>query len=158
MTRKSNFTSSILFVFLLTTISVYGQKDTNATFTKQEKVGNLTIDTFSSFPPEIEGCSCYFSNNPTELKKEKYIYVNDFAQTSFLKINGVMSKFTQIEYKKINKTTIIAKFKSMNYEMIIEVKDEKKSGEETSIKTGTITLTDKKGNIIMRNFYGECGC
>ena len=162
MTRTHNFTPTILLVFIMTTICVCGQKEikksVNATFTKQVKGGSLTIDTFTSFPPEIDGCSCCFSNNSTELKKEKYIYVNDFAQTSFLNINGIMPKFTQTELKKINKTTVIAKFKSKNYEMTIEVKDGKQSGEETSIKTGTITLTDKKGNTITRNFYGECGC
>jgi len=118
----------------------------------------LTLDTFSTFPPEIEGCSCYFSNDSTEFKKGEYIYMNDLAQISFLKINGVLTKFTQIEFKDIDKTTIIAKAKSDRYELTIEMKDVKQGGYETSVKSGTIRLTDKNGKTITKTFYGECGC
>jgi len=58
----------------------------------------------------------------------------------------------------LNKQNIVAKFKSDNYEMTIEVVDVKQSGEETSLKKGTIKLTNKKGKTITKNFYGECGC
>jgi len=118
----------------------------------------LTIDTFSTFPPEIDGCSCYFSNNSTEFKKGEYIYINDFAEVSFLKINGILTKFTQTEFKNVDKTTTIAKAKSELYEITIEVKEGKQSGEETSLKSGTIKLTDKNGKTITKTFYGECGC
>lgn len=119
---------------------------------------NLTIDTFSTFPPEIDGCSCYFSNNSTEFKKDKYIYVNDFAQTSFLKINGVMTKFNQTFFTKVNKTTSIAKAKSNNYEISIEVIEGASNGDETSLITGTIKLKDRSGKTLTKTFYGECGC
>ena len=118
----------------------------------------LTIDTFSEFPPEIDGCSCYFSNNSGELASHKYIYANDFAQTSFMKINGVLTKFTQVSLKKIDNKNTIAKYKSSKFEITLEIKDGKKNGEETMLKTGTITLTDKQGNSIKKIFYGECGC
>ncbi len=84
--------------------------------------------------------------------------MNDVAQTSFLKINGVLTKFTQTEYKKVDSTTVVAKAKSDNYELIIEVKDEGQSGYESSFKIGTLKLTDKKEKTITKTFYGECGC
>lgn len=118
----------------------------------------LTIDTFSTFPPEVEGCSCYFSNNPKEYKEDHYIYMNDFTETSFLKINGVLTKFTQTEFKNIDKETTIAKFKNNRYELVIEVKDGAQTGYETSSKTGTIKLTDEKGRTVTTSFYGVCGC
>ena len=117
----------------------------------------LSIDSFTTFPPEIDGCSCYFSNDSIEFKDKKYIYANDFAQTSFLKINGVMIKFKQTDFKKNEKTTT-AKYTCDNYEMTIEVKDGKQSGDETSLKSGRIKLTDKKGKTLTKTFYGECGC
>ncbi len=42
--------------------------------------------------------------------------------------------------------------------MTIEVKDGIQSGDETSLKSGTISLTYKNGKTITRTFYGECGC
>jgi len=163
MTRKDKFIPTFLLVITLTLMFACRQKPKTMTIdmttvTNSEKVETFKIDTFSTFPAEIDGCSCYFSNNSTEFKKGEYIYVNDFAETSFIKINGVLTKFKQTEYKKINKTTIVAKFKSDNYEMTIEVVDVKQSGEETSLKKGTIKLTNKKGKTITKNFYGECGC
>ena len=163
MTRKDKFIPTFLLVITLTLMFACRQKPKTMTIdmttvTNSEKVETFKIDTFSTFPAEIDGCSCYFSNNSTEFKKGEYIYVNDFAETSFIKINGVLTKFKQTEYKKTNKTTIVAKFKSDNYEMTIEVVDVKQSGEETSLKKGTIKLTNKKGKTITKNFYGECGC
>lgn len=118
----------------------------------------LTIDTFSTFPLEIDGCSCYFSNDSNEFKKQVYIYVNDFAQTSFLKINGVMTKFTQIDFKNIDDKTTEAKAVSGDYKLTIKVIHGEQSGNETSLQSGTIILTDNKGNKIAKTFYGECGC
>ncbi len=118
----------------------------------------ITVDTFSVFPPEIDGCSCYFSNDSTELRQDKFIYANDYAETSFLKINGVMTKFTQTDFKEIDKENVIAKYKSDKYEMTIEARDGKQNGDETWLKTGTITLTDKAGRTLTKKFYGECGC
>lgn len=118
----------------------------------------LTIDTFSTFPPEIEGCGCYFSNDLTAFKNGKYIYMNDFAQTSFLKINGVLTKFTQTDLQEVDSLNVIAKFKGDNYILTVESKDEIQNGDETFLKTGTIKLTDKNGKTIEKTFYGECGC
>ena len=118
----------------------------------------ITIDTFSAFPPEIDGCSCYFSNDSIEFKKRHYIYMNNYAETSFLKINGNLTKFTQTNFKQIHSLNTIARYKSDNYEMTIESKNGIQNGDETSLETGTIKLTDKNGKTIRKTFYGECGC
>ncbi len=118
----------------------------------------LTIDTFGVFPPEIDGCSCYFSNDSSEFEQRMYIYADNYAETSFLKINGVMTKFVRTDFKEINSTTNIIKAKSENYELIIQTIDGKQSGDETWLNTGTIKLTDMNGTSISRDFYGECGC
>ena len=118
----------------------------------------LTVDTFSTFPPEIDGCSCYFSTDSIAFKKNEYIYINDFAQTSFLKINGVLTKFIKTDFKQIGSLNIKAKYINDNYEMTIEFRDGVQNGDETWLKTGTINLTNKKGRTITKTFYGECGC
>ena len=158
----------LLFIFiLLFMISCSNSKEKKFNNIQQDTISNIvqsaekqtiTIETFSTFPPEIDGCSCCFSNNATEFKKGEYIYMNDFAQISFMKINGVQTKFTLTDFQNIDSLNIKAKYKSDNYELIIETKDENQKDSETTIKTGTIKLTNKKGAIVSRRFYGECGC
>ena len=162
MTFKNKFLPTFLTAVTLIFLFACRQNSSNKSVTQTDNIKLdeelLTIDTFSTFPPEIDGCSCYFSNNSTEFNKSEYIYMNDFAQTSFLKINGVLTKFTQTDFKEVSKTTTLAKAKSDKYEMTIEVIDGKQSGDETSLKSGTIKLTDKNGETITKTFYGECGC
>lgn len=157
MKTNKRFLSSVLTFLILTLLFSCGHSRTNKDLSINDNK-SISIDTFSDFPPEIDGCSCYFSNDSTDFNNKKYIYVNDFAQTSFLKINGVMIKFTQTEYKKNDEENVQAKYISDGFEMTIEVKDGIQNGDETSLKTGTITLTDKTGKTITKTFYGECGC
>lgn len=152
------FLSAILLTFLL----ACGQSNASKNITPADIPTTMeqpfTIDTFSTFPPEIEGCSCYFSNDSAEFKKRAYVYMNDYAQTSFLKINGVLTSFTLTDSKQVSETKTITKAKSDNYEMTMEVIDSIQNGDETWLKTGTIRLTDKAGKTITKPFYGECGC
>ena len=52
----------------------------------------ISIETFTEFPPEIDGCSCYFSANTSDFKAQKYIYADNYQDTGFMKINGAMVK------------------------------------------------------------------
>ena len=118
----------------------------------------LSLDTFSTFPPEISGCSCYFSSDSIELNGNEYIYMSDGAQLSFLKVNGALVKFTQTNLEKLDSINTVIKFKSVDYALTVKIKNGQQRGEETWLKTGVITLTDKSGKTVVQNFYGECGC
>lgn len=162
MRFKNKFLPTFLTASMLVFLFACGQNNSanRVTQTDSKIADDLTstIDSFSTFPPEIDGCSCYFSNDPTEFKKGEYIYMNDYAQISFLKINGILTKFTQTDVNEIDSLNTIAKYKSANYEMSIETKDGIQNGDETWLKTGTIKLTDKEGKTLTTAFYGECGC
>lgn len=161
MTSANKFITTFLTVPTLTFFLACGQsnsnKNTSQNVQRKPDATVLKIDTFSVFPPEIDGCSCYFSSDSIEFKKGEYIYMNNYAKISFLKINGTLTKFIQTDFKEVDKTTI-AKAKNDQFEMTIEVKDGIKNGDETRLKTGTIKLTDKSGTTITKTFYGECGC
>lgn len=162
MKLKNKFFST--FLTSITLIFILACKQNNSTKIKTHykviKFDNQTlkIDTFSTLPPEIDGCSCYFSNDSTEFKSGEYIYMNNYDQISFLKINGVLTKFSQTNFKEIDSLRVKAKYKSDNYQMTIDIKEVIQSGDETWLKIGTIKLTDKKGKTITKTFYGECGC
>jgi len=131
-----------------------GLKNENPSKINQE----FSIDKFSDYPPKIDGCSCFFSNDSVEFNNKEFIYMNDFASISFLKINGEIIKFTQTDFREVDNTKIISKAKSAIYEIIIEVNDGKRNGDESMLKTGKIKLTDKNGKTLTKTFYGECGC
>jgi hypothetical protein len=118
----------------------------------------VVIDTFSTFPPEIDGCSCYFSADSKAFQAKAYIYISDFDKISFLKINGTLTRFTLVETKVVSQTKSIITGKNDNYDITVEVNSTKQSGDETTEKTGTITIKDKSGKTITKTFYGECGC
>ena len=162
MIHKNKILPTFLTVIMVTFFFACGQNNSKNNVSQADNLATdnqvMTIDTFSTFPPEIDGCSCYFSNDSTEFNKGEYIYMNDDAQTSFLKINGVLTKFIQTEFKEIDSLTKKTKYKSDNYEMTIESKDSIQNGDETWLKSGIIKLTNKKGRTITKTFYGECGC
>jgi hypothetical protein len=170
MKQKMSLNKLALLIILTVILIACVQKNENNTnlidttsqvIEKKEIIQNiepLRIDTFSTFPDEIDGCSCYFSNDSTEFEQGKYIYMNDYAEVSFMKINGILTKFTQTEFKEKDKTTVVAKFISDKYDFTIEVKRGKQNGEETTLQSGTIKLYDKNGKTVSVTFYGECGC
>jgi hypothetical protein len=154
--------SNVLILIALMPLFALGQNSQTGKLSYSNERSNkdnlLKIDSFSSIPSEIDGCSCYFSNNEKEYKNKAYIYVNDFANISFMKINGIMTRFIQFDFKKKKDNTTIAKYKSDQYQMEVYVKKIKPIGEEVSLMIGTIKLTGKFGETIAINFYGECGC
>jgi len=120
---------------------------------------SLTIDTFSVIPHEVlEGCGCYYSNDSLEYKQNKFIYANGDEESSFLKINGEITKFTSTDFKQLDDGSTITNYKSDNYLMTIQSKDGNPIGDEAWLSTGTIKLTNKTGKILMKKFYGICGC
>ena len=124
------------------------------------KNDEMVIGTFQEFPPEIEGCACYFSNNEKEFQMEKYICVDDYFKNAYVIINDKKIKFKSVEasvsvkgkYKHWTKT-----FKSEKHQMIIEMLQ---TGEidETQQQKGTITIKSNDGNQVKIPFVGECGC
>ena len=118
----------------------------------------ITINSFSDFPSEIDGCSCYFSIDSVDFKRSNFIYVNNFAATSFMKINGKLIKFIETAHRQAKGTDVIAKYSSPEYKMMILVKDGKQNGNETSLKSGLIKISNNNGETVTQTFYGECGC
>ncbi len=160
--KDNKLLHALISVLTLVLFIACGQSGSKKEMTEIDQTTNsppsFTIDTFSTFPPEIDGCSCYFSNDSIEFKKGQYIYMNNFREISFLKINNVLTKFTQDSIEQVNPTTTIAKAKSDLYKLSIESIDGIQNGDETWLKTGTIKLKDNSGNILTKTFYGECGC
>jgi hypothetical protein len=132
-------------------------KKSNAVINVPAEEKKINIDTFSTFPPEIVGCACYFSNNKKEFKNKKYIYADDYGDNAFISVNGKMTKFVLNKSTKLHNTHYVQTFVNDDYEITIDVKQVSQL-DETWQKTGTLKIKPKVGKVIVKNIYGECGC
>ncbi|MBK0404895.1 hypothetical protein I5M27_18030 [Adhaeribacter sp. BT258] len=117
------------------------------------------LDVLAEFPPEMYGCSCYFARNQQEFKKEQYIYINDYAETSIISVNGKLNKLV-LKYQSDS----LAKEKfyvyaNTDYELKVTKEKSRDVAEEVSKIEGQLILKEIKTGTTKRYFYtGECGC
>lgn len=124
---------------------------------KQETTNTLIPDTFSTFPPEIMGCSCYFAASEKEFDKAHYIYMDTPDSIAVFKVNGNLEKLKLLKTESADKADK-STYKNDNYELIIEKHDGIKHGEETWRYKGVIQINSKDGKSTKMDYYGECGC
>ncbi|MXN89720.1 hypothetical protein GR160_00635 [Flavobacterium sp. Sd200] len=147
---KSTFSIAILFLFLCSCGKEHGKS-------KKSITDKIVIDTFSTFPAEIDGCACYYSNNETEFNNGKYIYADDYNSNAFVKLNGKMVKLLLTKSDTLPEKRSNEIFENNDYEVIINTKQTGQI-DETWQSKGTITIMPKKGKAITKPIFGECGC
>lgn len=119
----------------------------------------LNLTSFKYLPEEINKCNCLFSSDKTNFSKKKYILISDFIVTSYVSINGVLTKFIMMSYDYQNLNCSTAIYKSSGYDLKVEIMHTKKENKKNKgEKKGKITLTGKDGRSTVNYFYGECGC
>lgn len=134
----------IISCFLLCNFQIQAQKvDT----TKE-----IHLESFSDFPEEIDGCSCYFSISKDELKNRNYIFINDFGNIAFIKIDGNL-----IRFELTNHDNDIYIYNYNDYTMKVEIIKRKFIDSELELEKGIITIDTPKGEL-KQKFIGECGC
>ncbi len=115
---------------------------------------DFSVDTFTTLPGEIDGCGCYFYLSKQDEKKEKYLFVNDFASIAFISINGKVEEFKLTEHAENSKIYL---YSNGTYHLKVEITKEKDDGYESSVIEGVITVS-KGNNVIRKSFVGSCGC
>ncbi|WP_162056158.1 hypothetical protein [Pontibacter pamirensis] len=153
MLNRYSFTLFILSGLL------FSCSNSKASFGANESstAAGIVIDTFSEFPPEIEGCSCYFSSNKSDFDSGKYIYVDDYGSNAFVSINGEMKSFSLSNSEGETEGHNIKNWISEDFEITLKYKQVGQV-EETWQQKGTMKLKSKKGVEVVRDIYGECGC
>ena len=116
---------------------------------------DLKLQTFG-FPPEIDGCSCYFSKNKVDFENEKYIYIDDYGKNAFIKMDNRLQKIS-IKDDDFDPENFQKEFK--NEELSIKISGKKvKELEEVMMFEGSMEVTLKNGKKSTVPIYGECGC
>lgn len=122
------------------------------------KSKGLTLETFG-FPQEIQGCSCYFATDREQFIKQNYIYVDDYQQNGYVKINGRQIK---LKYDKKNEVlpekSLNINLHSDDYKVNLKGTVVEEGEIETALYKGTLTIETKDGKKIETPVYGECGC
>lgn len=116
----------------------------------------LKLETFA-FPSQVAGCSCYFAENKDQFLKGQYIFIDDYGNNAYIKVEGQPVEIKMEE----------GDFDPDNFDRVIENDDYRVSMKGTRIKsekevmmyTGKMTVENKvTKQKITTTIYGECGC
>ena len=108
-------------------------------------------------PAEVEGCSCYFSENKEQFGNEKYVFVDDYGKYAYFKLDQEMIKIP-IKEDGFEPANFSKNFENADYKVSITGKkiDEM---DETMMFQGLMTVENiKTGKKATSPIYGECGC
>ncbi|WP_027376377.1 hypothetical protein [Kaistella palustris] len=130
-------------------------KTDSGTVSAGEIPNQIHLETFA-FPPEVNGCSCYFSANKADFDDEKYIYIDDYGNNAFIKTNGKMIKF-EMKEGDFDPENFSKTIKNSDFTISITGQKVKELGEVMMFQ-GTMTVENKTGEKTVTPIYGECGC
>ncbi len=116
----------------------------------------LNLETFSNAPTQVKDCACYFSNDSTELRNSKYVYVDNNEKFAYVSLNGMVTQLEK-QSESLKNGNLVKVFSNDQYEATLDVKQVGKQGEKTEYD-GRLSLKTKQGTIIINNVYGKCGC
>ncbi len=119
----------------------------------QNNSGSIKVEPFTEYPQEIDGGSCEFYLNKDDMSNDRYIMVNDFAQQTYLKING---KMELLLLKKDSEKKM--EYSNDSYSVTIEITSNTDTGNESYTLKGIISVKNAKGETVSFPFIGQCGC
>lgn len=121
----------------------------------------FTLDDYNGFPPEIEGCTCYFSENNEKFKKQQFLFTSNADGLGVVAINNKQVKLKQVSIVRDkdpgSNNENISVYEADGYKVTVRITGKTRSGDEVWTNTGTITV-EKDGKKIEKPFTGECGC
>jgi hypothetical protein len=116
------------------------------------------MDAFTELPSEINGCAGYFAESEKELAEKKYIYADDRDTIAFIKINGIMTKFTLSKPDATEKPQPMQIWKNKDYELNIIIKTTQKA-DQVQKQEGVLILKPNEGSgTVVKKIYGERRC
>jgi hypothetical protein len=133
------------------------QLQTETEVAKQDTTA-FSLDSFTEFPSEVMGCSCYFGLDSASFAQGQYEFVSDFGETAFVSINGEMTKFTRISREEVDSVTTKSRYENLDFWLTIQLIDGRALDYEVSRMTGKMTLGNKSGKEISVDLFGVCGC
>ncbi len=143
-----------------TDVSTSPTTDTTTTISIEpadpEVFAKSMLQTFA-MPPEVEGCSCYFSKSQEDYDNEQYVYVDDYGNSAYIKLAGKMIKIP-MEEGDFDPSNFSKVLEDSNYKISMSGKKTSEQ-DETMMFQGKLTVFIKKEDrTITTPIFGECGC
>lgn len=153
---------AFVFMSIFLTFKCNSQTNTqqkNANSPKEN--GSKDIDLqFVKGTEYIDGCGCYFSINKSDYAQSNYHLVFNYNGTCAINLSGndvVLTANDSIEtiYPEDEKDY----FQNEKYELTIEYKEVKRTGDEVFLYKGVMSIYVKETGVVLRkDLIGECGC
>jgi len=137
-----------VYLILILTFSLYSVN------IKTQDKSNFSISTFSKLPEDVYGSGCYFFLSDKDEKNSRYICVYDFANTSYISLNGNLFEFSINKQKSNNDNFFV--FNKGDYILTIKITKSTPIYEGSKIK-GELIL-EYKNKKINKKIIGYCGC
>lgn len=119
--------------------------------------GAYTIDTFATFPTQVDDCSCYFAANEIEFERRNYVYVDDNENKGYLTLGGKVIEFDLDRSSDGEEGTRNFKGAHPDYTFNIQSAEVGKQGNTRQFR-GRLTVNSTAGKQIVKELYGECNC
>ena len=117
----------------------------------------VSLEAFADFPPEVDGCACYYSKDKATFGQGQYLYVDDFDKQAWVKINGVLVKLMLTQSDTMPEMRTRKIFANDSYKLTIDVKQVGQL-DETWQQEGTLNLQAGAHPSQSQSIYGGCGC
>lgn len=117
----------------------------------------FTLTSFSDFPEEIEGCSCYFSMTKNAFGDQQYIYAGTSLDSiGYIKKQGDWVKLIQQPVQQLHDSVMI---QAQNDSIMLRIRAVKDSSAYETIQyKGELKVTKFDQEVFSGEIYGECGC
>lgn len=142
-------------------LQVKGMEILDSAATSASAAPGFTLDDYKGFPPEIEGCTCYFSENKEKFKNEMFLFTSNADGLGIVAINTKQVKLKQVSIVRDkdpgSNNENVSVYEGEGYKVTVRITGKERSGDEVWTNTGTITV-EKDGKKVEKSFTGECGC
>ena len=117
----------------------------------------FTLTSFTEFPEEIEGCSCYFSLTKNAFLDHQFIYAGKMQDSvGYIKKHGDWVRLKQFPVENETDSLYINAENDSLQIRIYGIKDS--AAYETTQYKGDIIIDSNGKEIFSGGVYGECGC
>ncbi|PZD76774.1 hypothetical protein [Mesonia sp. K7] len=119
--------------------------------TEENKIVLEVIEDWRNY---MEGCSCYFGTTKENFKSQKWVYLDNYDDTAYIKIDGKVEKLPVVED---NKKFTYKKFENEAYEITLKTEQTNQIDEVWDFE-GILIVKTKDGSITKQAINGACGC
>ena len=163
--RKIIFLSSLFLAIISAGCNQQDEtKTTNETKTVEEVIKSQPPSTaalltdFTTFPPEIEGCLCWYGKDSTAFGEKKYSFATTPSH-AYLIIDGKPALMKVTDHRKVAEGSEAFSFENEAYSFYLLTVAGGRTADEVWQSRAKLTVVKKadKSTVVIP-LSGECGC